>query len=339
MKRKPRRASLPDESDILSPLQEEKLSADKTAYTVAPAAGTQKAERQGGRPQLSGRQRPDALKGASAKSDMQRPDLLKGAPPKPDMQRPEASMGDRIARGVFGRLFVVFLIVGVFCGGLYYGLKRYSESRMEPETTAAPVPKETLRSASEGTLSPCRDTLSSLVDHYFSARLEADTAAIHEIFGRTEQEEDEDLKAKLEAQALWIQGFRNVHCYELPGLQDNECLVLVSYEVDFRRTDANAPGVMYFYAEKDQDGSWHFVEHHLKDIYDYIQQAMERPDVVSLIDDADRRLKEALNSNSTLALIYDSFINGAIYEEVNYDINREQEVRLFTDPRDSILIE
>ena len=46
-----------------------------------------------------------------------------------------------------------------------------------------------------------------------------------------------------------------------------------------------------------------------------------------------------MDSDSELALIYTSFQNGEIYRESNLDMDREQEVDLFLDPADSILID
>lgn len=181
--------------------------------------------------------------------------------------------------------------------------------------------------------------LDQLVRDYFEARLAGDTSRILELFGRNDTTEDPELAQKLKAQAAWIQTFRNITVWDVPGVHDNDRFCLVQYEVDFRRTDTLAPGVMYFYAERDAEGGYHFVENLMKDRVDFMEQELEGEQASDLIADTDARLKEALDSDSELALIYTSFQNGEIYRESNLDMDREQEVDLFLDPADSILID
>ena len=159
------------------------------------------------------------------------------------------------------------------------------------------------------------------------------------MYGRSDTEPDEVLEKKLKAQAAWIQTFRNISVYDAAGAYDGDRVCVVQYDVDFRRTDTLAPGIMYFYAERAADGGYIFLENLIKERVDYLEAELESPNVKSMIEDTDSRLKEALDSDSELALIYTSFRNGEIYKESNLDIDREQEVDLFLDPEDSILVE
>ena len=59
----------------------------------------------------------------------------------------------------------------------------------------------------------------------------------------------------------------------------------------------------------------------------------------SLIEETDAALKEALDNDGTLALIYTSFLNGAIYDDTSIDMDSEQNVDIFMDPEDSILVD
>jgi hypothetical protein len=81
------------------------------------------------------------------------------------------------------------------------------------------------------------------------------------------------------------------------------------------------------------------MENLLKDKMDYVQAELEDPSVSGMIQDTDSQLKEALDRDSTLALIYTSFRNGEIYKESRLEVDKEQEVDLFLDPEDSILID
>ena len=94
---------------------------------------------------------------------------------------------------------------------------------------------------------------------------------------------------------------------------------------------------MYFYAVRDDAGSYTIVENPVKDIHDYITRELETDSAKTLIDESNTSLKEALDSDSTLSLIYVSFMSGEIYKESDLDVNRDQEVGFTAE--DSILVD
>ena len=57
-----------------------------------------------------------------------------------------------------------------------------------------------------------------------------------------------------------------------------------------------------------------------------------------IIDENTIELREALSEDSDLALMYESFMNREIYADYNLDSEREQEVDLFLNPEDSMLV-
>ena len=215
-----------------------------------------------------------------------------------------------------------------------------AESRSIEASIAAAEAEAAANKIELKTFTPCEiPELQLLVQEYFAARLAGDTTRILELFGRSDTSPDATLESKLKAQAAWIQNFRNISISDVEGVTPNDRLCLVEYEIDFRRTDTLAPGIMYFYAERNADGEYHFVENLIKDRVDFVEMQLAGEQASDMISDTDARLKEALDSDSELALIYTSFGNGEIYKESNLDIDREQEVDLFLDPMDSILVE
>lgn len=178
--------------------------------------------------------------------------------------------------------------------------------------------------------------LNMLAQKYFEAKLKGDTDALAEIFGRAAVDSDAELATRLKAQADWIQTYTVNKVYTAKGLDDNARLCLVQYDIDFRRTDTLAPGVMYFYALRDSDGNYTVAENPVKDIHSYILAELETASAKNIIDDSNTRLKEALSADSTLALIYVSFRSGDIYKESDLDVNRDQEVGFTAE--DSILV-
>lgn len=216
-------------------------------------------------------------------------------------------------------------------------LTRESEAAALQDGTA----EETVSEEETGFKLTEDEGLNQLVRDYFDARLAADTGRIYELFGRSDASPNEAFAEKLEAQASWIQGYQDIEVYSMPGTAENEELCLVTYEIDFRRTDAMAPGIMYFYAEADGSGGYTIAETLMKDRVDYAETALSAEPAKSLIEETDAALKEALDNDGTLALIYTSFLNGAIYDDTSIDIDMdsEQNVDIFMDPEDSILVD
>ena len=181
--------------------------------------------------------------------------------------------------------------------------------------------------------------ISMLMDSYFSMRLAADAEGLYGIFGKAEDGAIESVREKLKAQASWIQAFNGIEVRLAKGLSDNSWVCFVTYSINFRRTDTDAPGIMYCYVEKGDDGSYHINDAPDADRINYMQSLIEEPEIQDLITETDNALSNVLGYDSDLALIYTSFINGEIYDETNIDMDREPEVNLFTDPMDSVLIE
>lgn len=195
----------------------------------------------------------------------------------------------------------------------------------------AAIPKLTLTSCSDG-------ELSALVAEYFECRLQADTAGLFSIFGRSDTSPDAEYEKKLLAQKEWIRSFDNVEVYTLPGLTDDSVTGIVKYRINFRRVNTKAPGIMYFYAEKNDEGKWHMCENLTKEVREHIEAQFEEARVQEVIDENTIELREALSEDSDLALMYESFMNREIYADYNLDSEREQEVDLFLNPEDSMLV-
>ena len=175
------------------------------------------------------------------------------------------------------------------------------------------------------------------VNDYFTARLKADTDTLYRLYGRSGDTGKDELAKKLRAQASWIQSYDGIRVYTMPGMDDDSKVCVITYKINFRRTNTNAPGIMYCYMMKQADGSWQIGENLKNDKVRYIDQKLQDPEVVKMQNEVDAELRNALNSDSTLSLIYTSFLNGEIYNETAPDINTEQEVDFLNNPADSDL--
>ena len=207
-------------------------------------------------------------------------------------------------------------------------------SPSEPEEDA----EETAEEEPEGPI-PCRiPQIEQTVNDYFTARLNADTDTLYRLYGRRSDAGREALTKKLRAQASWIQSYDGIRVYTMPGMDDDSRVCVITYKINFRRTNTNAPGIMYCYMTRQQNGSWQIGENLKNDKVRYIDQKLEDPEVVKMQDEVDTELRNALDADSTLSLIYTSFLNGEIYNETAPDVNTEQEVDFLDNPADSDLV-
>ena len=200
---------------------------------------------------------------------------------------------------------------------------------------------ESMAEAARHTMSECDDPeIRELVKNYFHLRLEADVEGLYRLFGRDTAVTpvDGEFAARLNAQKAWVRSFDDIAVYLLPGDNENEKLGIVTYKINFRRANAKAPCIMYFYAERGEDGSWTLRDDLVKGTREEIAEEFQKSGVQSFIDRNSEELRTALANDSSLALIYTSFMNGEIYSDYNLDPDREQQIDLFTDPQDSVLL-
>lgn len=243
-------------------------------------------------------------------------------------------------------LIAVLLIVAIAVNVM----RKKSEARALAEAESASLEAESIAASMsaeeaeaqkyDSAFTACEDQeIIELVKNYFNARLNADTSAIFEMFGRTDTTANEIFEKKLKAQAAWIQGFNDITVYSADGMSENERFCIVTYIIDFRRTDTMAPGIMYLFVNKTDDGGCKLEEALGKEKLEYADKLMSTSFARGLIESTDSQLKDALDSNGTLALIYTSFQNGEIYKESDLDVDADQNVDLFMNPEDSVLVD
>ena len=237
-------------------------------------------------------------------------------------------------------LAAVAVVIAVVCVGLaaHNSRKKAAEEALASSIAAEAEAQANAVDYEMSDFTECMvPELNMLAQEYFDAKLAGDVDKLAEIFGRNAADTDAELATRLKAQADWIQSYTLNKVYVANGLDDNAKLCLVCYDIDFRRTDTMAPGVMYFYAHRDSDGNYTIAENPVKEIHDYILAELETDSAKAIIDESNARLKEALDSDSTLSLIYVSFLSGEIYKESDLDVNRDQEVGFSAE--DSILVD
>ena len=82
------------------------------------------------------------------------------------------------------------------------------------------------------------------------------TERLYTLFGKAEDDRLSERQEELENEAVWVEDYQDITCYTKPGLTEDSYVVYVTYEVKFRRVDTPAPGLMWCYVVKQDDGTY-----------------------------------------------------------------------------------
>lgn len=162
--------------------------------------------------------------------------------------------------------------------------------------------------------------VNQLLGDYFQAKVDQDPAALYRVFGKTETDDLEKRREELAYEATVIEDYQDITCYTRQGLTEGSSYVVyVTYFVKYKKTDTLAPGLMWCYVVRQEDGSWIIRENVLGDEADYVAECNQSEDVKLLSSQVNQQLKEALESDSILAGYYKELRNGAMVQESDYD--------------------
>ena len=171
--------------------------------------------------------------------------------------------------------------------------------------------------------------MNQLISQYFQAKVDQNAQELFKLFGKSP--EDPSLgqrQEELKAEAVYIEDYQDITCYTKPGLTENSYVVYVTYEVKFRRVDTLAPGLMWCYVVKADDGSCIIRENVVGDEADYVAKQNQTEDVRLLSAQVNESLRQAIESDTLLAGIYSDLRNGAVVASSKEDEGADSAVEL-----------
>ena len=154
--------------------------------------------------------------------------------------------------------------------------------------------------------------VNELISTYFQAKVDQDVQLLYKVFGKEEDDRLEERKQQLKDEAVYIEDYQDITCYTKAGMTDDSYVVYVTYDVKFRRVDTLAPGLMWCYVVKNDNGDYIIRENVVGDEADYVANQNQTEDVRLLSTQVNERLKQAVESDSLLAGIYKDLSNGAV---------------------------
>ncbi|SFR68345.1 hypothetical protein [Anaeromicropila populeti] len=141
------------------------------------------------------------------------------------------------------------------------------------------------------------DEVNQLVKDYLNARVRCDMDALSSLVSDVSYLSEKTLQEKSE----YIEGYQNIECYTVKGLEEDSYIVYVYSEVKILDIDTPAPGLTSIYIRKTDDDKLCVYFGVLdEETQNYMKEAAECEGVQELIRSVDNRFTEALQKDEKL---------------------------------------
>lgn len=200
-------------------------------------------------------------------------------------------------------IFVVLVLILVNCTGPKNGKSDTQAGTEINETQATEYQLE-------GKLKKDADPeLVELIKNYYTAYAAGDMESLEPLA----QPLSDNEKSYIGTFSDYYESFDNIVCYSMPGATDDSYLVSVCYDLKFYEVDTPAPGMDFFYVERDGKGNlyinnvyssynFNFLDEELDaNLYSLILNYEKSDDVVALQKQVQEKYDEAVASDEKLA--------------------------------------
>lgn len=151
--------------------------------------------------------------------------------------------------------------------------------------------------------------LVTLMDNYYAAYAAGDIETL-EMLAQPLSDNEKDY---IETFSAYYEDYQNITCYSAKGATDDSYMLSVCYDLKFKDVDTAAPGMDFFYVERDGKGNlvinniyssynFTFLDQDLDaNLYSLILAYEKSDEVVKLQNDVQSRYDEAVKSDEKLA--------------------------------------
>ena len=154
------------------------------------------------------------------------------------------------------------------------------------------------------------DCINDFFDEYYTALCEGDTTTLEALVDDTESS---NITTELSS---IVESYSNITVYVTPGINEDEVLAFVAYDINFVNIESEAPAVDSFYIKTDTETNSIYIMTEMytdADINAFMYLASYREPIRSLLSDTEEELNSILESDSELRNIY--IIMNAMSEE------------------------
>lgn len=154
------------------------------------------------------------------------------------------------------------------------------------------------------------DCINDFFDEYYTALCEGDTTTLETL---VDDAESSNITTELSS---IVESYSNITVYVTPGINEDEVLAFVAYDINFVNIESEAPAVDSFYIKTDTETNSIYIMTEMytdADINAFMYLASYREPIRSLLTDTEEELNSILESDSELRNIY--IIMNAMSEE------------------------
>lgn len=162
--------------------------------------------------------------------------------------------------------------------------------------------------------------LTELFEAYYEAYGAGDLSALEKVAYPMSDNE----KSYVGVFSQYIEDYQNIEYYSKSGLSKDEYFVSVYYEVKFYGVETYAPGMEFFYVQKDVDGNYYInnlycsfnfarVEQEMDpEIYAAVVRYEQQEDVIELLQETQDKFDEAVEKDEALSTMITETIPNAM---------------------------
>lgn len=173
----------------------------------------------------------------------------------------------------------------------------------EPETDGTPEGMEFTRD-----LPP---EIPALFEGYFKAKLSGDACLADSYFYGEEASDYEAESQRLLWSMKYIEDYRDIACYGIPGQEPDSYVVYVAYKMKFYQSEVPAPSMSAAYVKKDEDGIYKIYEEGTDEaVKQYMEQAAMLDSAMALAAQVQKEFLDALAEDESLTKLYELAMSG-----------------------------
>lgn len=222
-------------------------------------------------------------------------------------------------------LFIVLVVVLAMCTGPVEQVPDRKDKDTQNAGTEINKPGDSVQPEVklEGALEHnANEELAALITNYYNAYANADMEALETLASLITDNE----KGYINAFAAYAAAYQNIECYSMQVSDEEAYFVSVCYDLKFIEVDTLAPGMDFFYVERDGRGNliinnvyssynFNFMEQEFdSNIYQMILSYEQMEEVTALQQEVQARYDEAVAGDEKLAKMVNETLRNAIMQ-------------------------
>lgn len=196
---------------------------------------------------------------------------------------------------------LVFIIAIILMASIFINIRHSSETNKKINEI---VNEKNILMSSDDEL------LNKFINDYFKARTNLNFNQIFMSYNKKWSPTSLDDYSKnivnlVTQERSYVKDFNDIQVFTVRGLNDNELITFITYNIEFSFTKDLAPAIIMAYVIRDEN-KYYFLSDYNVEISKYINNVLKNEEVVSLFNIVKTNLLLALKGNENLKIAYNS---------------------------------